>query len=109
MGATDTGGGQWVKAAGGLGWRWVSAAGFGRMEDDNTAGVTGSGSSTNNQEIENTHVIGIDMTCVLFAVHNQQGKQSAYDNLPPLLTTSLSSLVMDVLVLDLRPVCYLCC
>ena len=44
------------------------------------------------------------MTCVLFAFHSQQVKQSAYDNLAPLLTTSLSSLVMDVPVLDLRPV-----
>ena len=44
------------------------------------------------------------MTCVLFAFHSQQVKQSADDNLPPLLTTSFSSLVMNVLVLDLRPV-----
>lgn len=48
--------------------------------------------------------MSIDMTCVLFAFHSQQVKQSAYDNLPPLLTTPFSSLVMNVLVLDLRPV-----
>lgn len=48
--------------------------------------------------------MSIDMTCVLFALHSQQVKQSAFDNLPPLLTTPFSSLVMNVLVLDLRPV-----
>ncbi len=48
--------------------------------------------------------MSIDMTCVLFAFHSQQVKQSAYDNLPPLLTTPFSSLVMNMLVLDLRPV-----
>ncbi len=48
--------------------------------------------------------MSIDMTCALFAFHSQQVKQSAYDNLPPLLTTPFSSLVMNMLVLDLRPV-----